>query len=292
MIYFGHEFEFLDDENQRDLLHLEREGVIYTDHWIERFNDFRHIRIKFTSDEITEYVRSLLAYELFLRAGKPKKVSDVEGIPEDIAYRADNYTIITKDGVEFENPWHCIAGFLGPELERLICFNVEERQEIIEETGKAQLITTVKNAIDSLTPSMRLFNKREKGLSQWPVNREDDVRDLMYVMLRAAISDIRTEEPIPSKAGTHKYIDIYSRIARLLVELKWVGKKGIWKQILKQINDDIQSYVAHPYCDTLIFVVIDNAKDIPDPALIERDYTGTQNINGKEVNVYLFVREP
>lgn len=292
MIYFGHNFELLDEHHQRDLLHLEREGAIYTDHWIERLNDFRHIRIKLTPEEIKEYVRSLWAYELFLRAGHPERASDVEGIPDDIAERADSYTMVTKDGVEFEKPWHCVAGFLGPDLERLTCFNVEDRQEIIEETGKAQLITTVKNAIDSLTPSIRLFNRREKGLSLWPVSREDDVRDLMYVMLRTAISDIRTEEPIPSRAGTYKYIDIYSQIARLLIELKWIGKKGSWKQILKQINDDIQSYVAHPCCDILIFIVIDEVKDIPDPALIERDYTGVQKINGKEVGIHLFVREP
>jgi hypothetical protein len=187
---------------------------------------------------------------------------------------------------------HCVAGFLGLELEKLTCFNVEDRQEIIEEKGKAQLLTTVKNAVDTLTPSIRLFNRREKGLTEWTVNREDDVRDLMYVMLRAAIADIRTEEPVPSRAGTHKFIDIYSEIARLFIEVKWIGKRGSWKQILKQVNDDIQSYVSHPCCDTIIFVIVDEVRDIPDPALIERNYTGLQTINGKEVDIHLFVRDP
>jgi hypothetical protein len=290
--YFGYDFELLDEHHLRDLLHLEREGALYADHWIERLSDFRHIRIKLTPNEIQEYVRSLWAYELFLRAGHPERASDVGEIPKDIAERADSYRMVTEDGVESEKPWHCVAGFLDPELERLTCLNVEGRQEIIEETGKAQLITTIKKAVDSLTPSIRLFNRREKGLSQWPVSREDDVRDLLYVMLRAAISDIKTEEPVPSRAGTHKFIDIYSQIARLFIELKWIGKKGTWKQVLKQINDDIQSYVAHPCCDTLIFIVIDEAKDIPDPALVERDYTGWQTIGDKEIDIHLYVREP
>lgn len=291
MIYFGYDFELLDESHQRDLLRLEREGAIYSDHWIDRLNDFRHVRIKLTPEEIKEYVRSLWAYELFLRAGHPEKASEVEGIPKDIANRADSYTMVTKDG-KLATPWHCVAAFLVPELEKLTCFNVEDRQEIIEETGKAQLLTTIKKAVDSLTPSIRLFNRREKGLTEWTVNREDDVRDLLYVMLRASIADIRTEEPVPSRAGTHKFIDIYSEIARLFIELKWIGKRGSWKQILKQVNDDIQSYVSHPCCNTIIFVIVDEVRDIPDPALIERDYTGLQTINGKEVDIHLFVREP
>lgn len=291
MKYFGYDFELLGESHQIDLLHLQREGAIYSDHWIERLNDFRHIRIKLTPEEIKEYVRSLWAYELFLRADHPERASEVEGIPEDIAERADAYTMVTKDG-KSETPWYCVAGFLGPELEKLTCFNIQDRQEIIEEKGKAQLLTTVKNAVDSLTPSIRLFNKREKGLTEWTVSREDDVRDLMYVMLRASIADIRTEEPVPSRAGTYKVIDIYSEIARLFIELKWVGKKGSWKQILKQVNDDIQSYVSHPCCDTIIFVIVDEVRDIPDPALVERSYTGLQTINGKEVDIHLFVKEP
>lgn len=292
MKYFGYDFELLDERHQKDLLHLEREGAIYSDHWIDHLNDFRHIRIKLSQEEIAEYVRSLWAFELFQRAGCPELASQVHGIPADIAKRADSYYMPNEDGSVHEKPWHCLAGFIGPELEGALLFHAEERREIIEEVGKSQLITTIKNAVDSLTPSIRLFNRREKGLSQWPISREDDVRDLMYVMLRAAISDIRTEEPIPSRAGTYKFIDIYSQIARLFIEIKWIGRHGGWKQILKQINDDIQSYVAHPYCDTLVFVVIDAAKDIPDPSLIERDYTCIQNIDSKNIDIHLFVREP
>jgi hypothetical protein len=77
-----------------------------------------------------------------------------------------------------------------------------------------------------------------------------------------------------------------------LIEVNWISKKGMWKQILKQINDDIQSYISHPFCKTLIFVIVDSARDIPDPALIERDYTGKQTIDNKDIDIYLFVREP
>jgi len=51
-------------------------------------------------------------------------------------------------------------------------------------------------------------------------------------------------------------------VARLFIEVKWIGKTGTWKQIVKQIHDDIQSYITHPSCGTIIFVVID------EPALV------------------------
>ena len=65
-------------------------------------------------------------------------------------------------------------------------------------------------AIESLTATIRSFNKRERGLQSWTISCEKDVRDLLYVMLRPTIFDIAKEEAIPSKAGTHKIADLCS----------------------------------------------------------------------------------
>src|SRR5215471_11433052 len=109
MKIFGHDFEVLDDSHIEDLLQLEREGAIYTDHWFDNLNDFRHIRIKLTPDEIQEYVRSMWAFELFLRAGCPPKALDVPGIPPDVVARADSYSMYMKDDETEITPWHCAA---------------------------------------------------------------------------------------------------------------------------------------------------------------------------------------
>src|SRR5690606_3443739 len=124
----------------------------------------------------------------------------------------------TADGEEF--PSHCPAAFLTDELEDLVCSNVPGRYEIIEEIGLASLLATLRRAVDALTPAIRLFCEREKGLTQWPVTREDDVRDLLFAILRASISDIVREEPIPSRAGSHRFVDLCSKTARLLIEVK------------------------------------------------------------------------
>jgi hypothetical protein len=289
---FGRDWVAIDDDAVRELCSLEREGAIYVDHWQDHLHDFRHVKISFTPDEIQEFVRSYWAYELFLRAGSPRRLSDVREIPPDIAERADSYVLHTVDGPAPNPPHHCPAAFLGPDLEELVCFTPPDRRILLEELGTAALITTIKGAVDSLTPTIRLFSCREKSLTNWPIQCEDDVRDLLYAVLRASIADIKREEPVPSRAGTHKFVDLCSKVARLFVEVKWIGQRGSWKRILKELADDTQSYVPHPACETLVFVIIDAVKDIPDPALIERDLSCVQVIDNKKVEVVAFVREP
>ena len=40
MKIFDHDFEALDDSHIEDLLQLEREGAIYTDHWFDDLGGF------------------------------------------------------------------------------------------------------------------------------------------------------------------------------------------------------------------------------------------------------------
>lgn len=288
---FGKDFRCLDDSHLEDLQSLKRENAIYADMWIDELHDFRHVRISLTAAEVKEYVRSLWAYELFLEAGHPPRASQVPGIPRDIAKRADSYGgIVTKSGARLPKPWHCVAGFLGPDLEKAICTGA--RAEVLQESGRNALLLTLTRAIDALVPAIRSFQNREEGLAPWPVTREDDVRDLLHAMLRASVSDIKREEPVPSRAGSHKFVDLYSELGALFIEVKWIYKKGSWKGIVRQINDDTQSYPTHRGCGTLVFLVIDAVKDIPDPSQFERSLTSTQTINGRSVDIRVFVREP
>jgi hypothetical protein len=271
---------------------LERESVLYSDHWVEELQDFRHVRISLTPEEAREYARRSWAYELWLRAGSPKWARDVPGIDPDIADEADSYPSRLKDGRVIPRPYHCFAAFLGRHLERLACSWVPERTTIIELQGKQSFLFTLARAVQALTPTIRSFNSREKGLSPWVVKREDDVRDLLYVMLKPVLFDLVKEEPTPSLAITHKFVDLCSKTARVFIEVKWVGRPRQWKSILKEIQVDIQSYPAHECCETLVFIVVDVARDIPDPRLVEKELTGKQRISDRDIDVRVFVVEP
>lgn len=118
------------------------------------------------------------------------------------------------------------------------------------------------------------------------------MRDLLYTMLSAFISDIRTEESIPSRAGTHKFVDIYSELAQLFVDVKWIKEQGKWKGVVEQINDDIQAYIADPACKNLVFVIVDAAGNILDPSRLEKEMSGSQTLEDHTVDIHVFVREP
>ncbi|MYB77230.1 MAG: hypothetical protein F4X83_09070 [Chloroflexi bacterium] len=287
----GKEFTHIPDYVREYLDTLSRECAIYTDHWIEEVGDFRHISVAFTAEERNEFYRRSWAYELFLRAGYPKWAAETPGIDQDIANDADTYSPRLRDGNIIPPPYHCFAAFLGRHLETLVCFE-SGREVVIQLKGKEAKLFEVRRAIQTLTPTIRSFERREQGLDPWKITCEDDVRDLLYVMLRPIVFDITKEEVVPSKAGAHKFADLCSKAVPFLIELKWIGKRGIWKRKVEEIYVDIQTYARHPASETLFFVIVDSVKDIPDSRQIEEELTGVQTIDGLEVNVRAFVCEP
>lgn len=290
MLIFGYEFEHLDEGHIQDLLSLHREKAIYTDHWIDGLDDFRHVRIVLTDEEISEYARSMVAFDRFL-GSSAQWAADVPEIPRDIAARADSYAMETRDGEVNGPPWHCAAAFMGEHLEELLCFN-NSRVQVLEEQGVSAFLSAVRRIADGLTPAIRCFNSRESGLGSWAVTREDDVRDLLYVMLRGVVGDVRREEPIPSRADTSKVADLHSCVAKTLFEVKWVANRSQWKKTIDEIYVDIQTYGRHPDCRYLVFIIIDAARAIPDPRLVENQLSDEQVIEGKPIKVMVFVREP
>ena len=218
---FGRIFTHIPDHVRDDLCTLEREGAVYTDHWIDTIGDFRHVRIDLTPEERIDFARRMWAYELFLRSDC-YWASDVPKIDADVARGADAYAPTLRDGTKITPPWHCVAAFLGEHLEGLVCGR-SDRETIIDLQGREALIFEVTRAISSLTATIRSFNRRDKGLAPWSITCEKDVRDLLYVMLRPRVFDIQKEEPVPSRVGLSKIVDLCSNHAQFMLELKWIA---------------------------------------------------------------------
>ena len=265
-----------------------------TDHWIEEIGDFRHVRIDFTPAERDEFCRRSWAYELFLRADNPTWAAETPGIDKDIAKDADTYSATLVDGRELQPPYHCFEAFLGSDLEILSCSRTD-RETVIDLKGREAVLFDVRRTFESLTATIRSFNNREekaKKLKPWTIDCEHDVRDLLYVMLRPRVFDITKEEAIPAKAGSYKIVDLCSKSAQFLIELKWIDKRGSWRRIIEEISIDIQSYTPHPACHNLFFVIIDTVRDIQDPRKLEADLTATQIIDGRQIDIRVTVCEP
>ena len=287
---YNKEFTHIPDHVRQDLETLTRECAVYTDFWIDEIEDFRHVRIDFKPDEREDFFRRSWAYELFLRADCLTWASETPGIDAQVAKDADTYLGYLRDGTVIPPPYHCFAAFLGKHLEQLRCTKTD-RVTIIDKTGRELILFEVNQTIYTLTSTIRSFNKREKGLKPWEITCEKDVRDLLYVMLRPRIFDLTKEEPIPSRAGSHKFADLCSKSVPFLIELKWIGKEGSWKRKIDETHIDKQSYVSHQACENLFFVIVDAVKDIPDPQQVAEDLTGVQTIDGTQVDIQTIVCE-
>ncbi len=286
-VAFNRTFTHIPEHVRQDLETLERERAIYSDHWIDELGDFRHVRIDHTPEECLEFARRSWAYELFLRA-EATWAEEVTEIDEDVAHDADTYSAVLRDGSRIEPPYHCFAAFLGPHLAALSCSRTE-RETIIDLKGKEAALFEVRRALQSVTATIRSFNKRDKNLTPWRIRCEHDVRDLLYVMLRPRIFDIKKEERIPSKAGTHRVADLCSNAIPFLVELKWIGRLGTWKKRIEEVYVDIQTYAKHPSGETIFFLIVDDVRDIQDHRQIEQELTTRQAVDGREVDVEVFV---
>ena len=108
-------------------------------------------------------------------------------------------------------------------------------------------------------------------------------------MLRPRIFDIKKEEHIPSKAARHRIADLCSSAIPFLVELKWIGSRGTWKRKIDEIYVDIQTYAKHPAGQMIFFLIVDNVRDIQDPRRVERELTSRQTVDGREIDIEVFV---
>ena len=287
---YGEDFTHIPEHVRQDLETLTRECAVYTDFWIEEIGDVRHVRIDFTPEEREDFFRRSWSYELFLRADSPTWATDTPNIDAQVASDADTYSMHLVDGTKIPPPNHCFAAFLGEHLEELTC-SITDRVTVIELAGRELVLFEVKRVIETLTSTIRSFNNRERGLEPWRIACEDDVRDLLYVMLRPLIFDITKEEAIPSKAGSHKFADLCSKAVPFLIELKWISRPGSWKRKIEEVYVDIQTYGRHRSSANLIFVIVDSIKDIPDPRQVEAELTGVQSRDGGQINVQAIVCE-
>ena len=284
------DFQLIPEHVREELATLEMEGAVYSNHWIDELQGFRHVRIQFTEEEQNEYVRRAGAYELFLRAGQPKWAADTPGIDKDVAKEADAYSMRDVHGNEIGPPYHCFAAFLGRHLEWLTCSD-SERRTVVALEGRQQMLFHVERAIKTLTPTIRSFRNREKGLLPWEITCEDDARDLLFVMLRPLLWDLGKEIAVPHVAGRHRFVDLCSEGAQLLIELKWIDKPGAWRKRVDEIHIDAQTYAAHPACETLFFVIVDAIKDVQDPIQLAKQLTGAQTIRQRLIDIRTIVCE-
>lgn len=119
-------------------------------------------------------------------------------------------------------------------------------------------------ALQQFQECVRYLNTRRSSGAVLNLEGESDVQDAIYLMLRPWIQDLVPENPMDKVANRYTIKDFLSRLARTVIEVKYVRDADHGRLISKEMHDDIENYRHHPYCDTLVFFVYDPNSLIPD----------------------------
>lgn len=142
-------------------------------------------------------------------------------------------------------------------------------------------VAKVLEALHSFTECVRYLNTRRTGGALLSLDSEAAVQDALYLMLRPWITDLVPENPTDKIANRYSIKDFLSRSSRIVIEAKYVRNADHGKSIVKELNDDIETYRYHQYCDDLIFFIYDPDALIPDSAALSRHITSNRRYDQK-----------
>lgn len=105
-------------------------------------------------------------------------------------------------------------------------------------------------------------------------------------MLRPWVLDLVAESPTDKIANRFSIKDFVSHSGRFVIEAKFVRNADHGKSLARELNDDIETYRYHAYCDDLIFFIYDPDGNIPDSAALERHVRTSRTYDGKTLRAH------
>jgi len=145
------------------------------------------------------------------------------------------------------------------------------------------------NVLESFHISVRKLQDRRKGKNPLQIEDEYDVQDILYVILKPVFSDLQPEEPTPKDAGSSTIIDLVSKSTNKIIEIKYVDSTTKFKQVVKELKVDIESYYNHPNCGSLYLFIYDPTHVCNDPENIARDLSADREKGGVKFTVYAVI---
>lgn len=292
MNILSREFNHLDSESLQDLHDLEREGAIFAQFWQEDDQDFRFCRIRLTYREIVDFLDASVAYDEFLGFQETIKNSS------SALKRISNHTI--QHRVLEYNEWatkigqkdtrYCYAAFLGEHLESLICGSTPERYEYLSRTYTGDRRFLLTEILEMFPSATRQLASRQGNRPIYAIDEEQDVRDLLYVIIKSIFPDARIEEFARVHAGSSKRVDIVIPAISTLVEVKYVRDKQHAKKIADELKIDIESYHTHPNCNRLFAYIWDPQSYLVDRSNFIKDLRGLRVKGENRFSVEVFIK--
>lgn len=128
----------------------------------------------------------------------------------------------------------------------------------------APVIAPVLVALREFDACRRYLNTRRSEGAVINLEKEADVQDVLYLLLRPWVLDLVYESPADKSGNRFVIKDFSSAAGRFVIDAKYIRDKDHGRLISKELHDDIEMYRTHPLCDHLIFFVYDPGAFIPD----------------------------
>lgn len=152
--------------------------------------------------------------------------------------------------------------------------------------------TTINDLIGALSEFMecvRYLNTRRSKTSLI-LDNEAAVQDALYLMIRPWVRDLIPESPTEKIANRYSIKDFLIPSLEAIIEVKYIRDESHGKNIVKEINDDIETYRYHHSCTKLIFFIYDPDALIPDRLQLENHINGPRIYSQKTIECFSVIR--
>lgn len=121
----------------------------------------------------------------------------------------------------------------------------------------------------------KIIKNRRKDHSNFEIEDEYDVQDILYVILKSVFPNLRDEDAIGKVGGKTTKIDLIIREERILVEVKMIKEKDSNEtHFIEQLKVDFESYHECKWLRKLFCFVYDPYKKT-------RDISNFHDLNGE-----------
>ena len=130
---------------------------------------------------------------------------------------------------------------------KIIIETLERNNISKNDASNQKIIETVLNKFYKVVIELKELNIE--------IQTEEDVKKLLKVLLAPYYENIKSEEHVESYAGVASRIDLYIKDINQGIEIKLAKKSIQQKQIVEQINDDLQKYQKLSNCEKVYFFI-------------------------------------
>lgn len=123
---------------------------------------------------------------------------------------------------------------------------------------------TVLHMLEQFEASMKRWRWDSQDLKfpvRWPIESEREVQDILYLMLRPVFLDVEDEDALPKFGHSTYRADFGVPSLGLLIEVKYARSAAAFKDIEKEVLEDIVPYLQTParYNRIIVFIYDDSA---------------------------------